>query len=405
MACALNRLLVVDDHPDILDFVSQVAEGVGYTVVKAQSQDEFHALLPGFKPTLVMLDLQMPGGDGVELIRALARQNSKANVVLASGMDQRVLNAAEQLGKSHGLAMAGVMQKPIMLGDLECLLGRYFESRREVTVEQLRRAVDRAELRVHYQPKAKLIEGQWKIDSAEALVRWEHPDYGLIYPDEFIPLAESSGLIAALTDFVLQAGIEQIGAWNKRGLELGLAVNLSPRLVSNLEFPDQLAELAARSNIDNSQLTLEVTETAALSDPAHTLDILTRLRVKKFGLSLDDFGTGFSSVTQLYQMPFSELKIDKSLGLDLQRNVEARTIVRSLVELGHNLGLAVCCEGVETEQSLAFLGSIRCDCAQGYYIARPMVADALLPLVTSWNSARFPALPGRTVRGPGTGIG
>ena len=386
MSSQINRLLVVDDHPDILDFVGQVAEGVGYTVAKAQSPDAFHGILPGFKPTLVMLDLQMPGGDGVELIRALARQNSRANVVLASGMDQRVLNAAEQLGKSHGLAMVGVMQKPIMLGDLECLLGRYYESRREVTVDQLRRAVDRAELRVHYQPKARLVAGAWKIDSAESLVRWEHPEYGLIYPDEFIPLAESSGLIAALTDFVLQAGIEQVGAWNGLGLGLGLSVNLSPRLVTNLEFPDQLAALAALSKVENSQLTLEVTETAALSDPAHTLDILTRLRVKKFGLSLDDFGTGFSSVTQLYQMPFSELKIDKSLGMDLQRNVEARTIVRSLVDLGHNLGLTVCCEGVESAQALAFLGSIGCDYAQGYYIARPMVADALPTLVGSWNA-------------------
>jgi EAL domain-containing protein (putative c-di-GMP-specific phosphodiesterase class I) len=386
MSSQINRLLVVDDHPDILDFVGQVAEGVGYTVAKAHSPDAFRDILPGFKPTLVMLDLQMPGGDGVELIRALARQNSRANVVLASGMDQRVLNAAEQLGKSHGLAMVGVMQKPIMLGDLECLLGRFYESRREVTVDQLRRAVDRAELRVHYQPKARLVAGAWKIDSAESLVRWEHPEYGLIYPDEFIPLAESSGLIAALTDFVLQAGIEQVGVWNSVGLALGLSVNLSPRLVTNLEFPDQLAALAALSKVENSQLTLEVTETAALSDPAHTLDILTRLRVKKFGLSLDDFGTGFSSVTQLYQMPFSELKIDKSLGMDLQRNVEARTIVRSLVDLGHNLGLSVCCEGVESAQSLAFLGSIGCDYAQGYYIARPMVADALPTFVGSWNA-------------------
>jgi EAL domain-containing protein (putative c-di-GMP-specific phosphodiesterase class I) len=387
MALPRNRLLVVDDQPDILDFVAQVAEGVGFAVVKAQSQEAFQAALTQFKPTVVMLDLQMPGCDGVELIRVLARQNSKASVVLASGMDQRVLNAAEQLGKSHGLAMAGVMQKPIMLGDLECLLGRHFESQREVTVEQLGRAVDRAELKVHYQPKARLVDGRWQIESAESLVRWEHPEYGLIYPDEFIPLAESSGLIAALTDYVLQTGIDQIGLWKQQGLELSLAVNLSPRLVANLDFPDQLAELAGRANVDNSRLTLEVTETAALTDPAHTLDILTRLRVKKFGLSLDDFGTGYSSVTQLYQMPFSELKIDKSLGLDLHRNVEARTIVRSLVELGHNLGLSVCCEGVESGAALAFLASIGCDAAQGYYIARPMVAEALPSLVRSWNSA------------------
>src|SRR5258705_12955055 len=254
MASTLNRLLVVDDHPDIHDFVGQVAESVGYTVAKAQSQEEFHALLPGFKPTLVMLDLQMPGGDGIELIRALARQNAKANIVLASGMDQRVLNAAEQLGKSHGLSMAGVMQKPIMLGDLECLLGRYFESRREVTVEQLRRAVDRAELRVHYQPKVRLVDGSWRIDSAESLVRWEHPEYGLIYPDEFIPLAESSGVIAALTDFVLQAGIEQVGAWHNPGLRPGLFGEGPPKLRSHPASPEQAAEHAGRAQRNNARL-------------------------------------------------------------------------------------------------------------------------------------------------------
>ena len=397
MPSSLNRLLVVDDHADILDFVSQVAEDVGYEVARAQSQEEFQAALAGFKPTLVMLDLQMPDTDGIEFIRMLARRNSRANIVLASGMDQRILTAAEQLGKSHGLAMAGVMQKPIMLGDLESLLGHYFETRREVTVEQLGRAVERGELRVHYQPKARLIDRAWRIESAESLVRWEHPEYGLIYPDEFIPLAESSGLIAALTDFVLETGIGQVNAWNRQGLSIGLSVNLSPCLVSNLEFPDQVETLAAGAGVDCSQLTLEVTETAALSDPAHTLDILTRLRVKRFGLALDDFGTGYSSVTQLYQMPFSELKIDKSLGIDLARSVEARTIIRSLVDLGHNLGLAVCCEGVESAQALGFLASIGCDYAQGYYIARPMVPEAFAALVVEWNASDRGLQPERLV--------
>ncbi|NJO13259.1 MAG: EAL domain-containing protein [Gammaproteobacteria bacterium] len=137
----------------------------------------------------------------------------------------------------------------------------------------------------------------------------------------------------------------------------------------------------------NSQLTLEVTETAALEDPARTLDILTRLRVKNIGLSLDDFGTGYSSLTQLYQMPFNEIKIDKSLGMEIQSSREARAIVRSLVDLAHNLELKVCCEGVETLAALEFLQSVGCDFAQGYHIGRPMPAEQLTELARSWNEA------------------
>jgi EAL domain-containing protein (putative c-di-GMP-specific phosphodiesterase class I) len=196
-------------------------------------------------------------------------------------------------------------------------------------------------------------------------------------PDRFIGLAEETGLIGAVTDVVLQTGIRQLAVWHRTGLPLRLSVNLSPRLVRELDFPDRLEAMMASHGLATSCLALEITETAALEDPSRTRDILTRLRVKGFGLSLDDFGTGWSSVTQLYQMPFNELKIDKSLGLELQHSREARTIVRSLVDLAHNLGLEVCTEGVETEAALEFLGSVRCDLAQGYHLGRPMPAEAL----------------------------
>jgi EAL domain-containing protein (putative c-di-GMP-specific phosphodiesterase class I) len=264
-----------------------------------------------------------------------------------------------------------------MLADLEAVLTQYLQVPRAPTADELRRAIDRAQLVVHYQPKCRLSSGEWQVVGVEALIRWQHPEAGLIYPDAFIPLAESTGVIAALTDFVLQEGIRQLGTWRAQGVDLDLSVNLSPHLVRELDFPDRLAELMRAHALDNSRLTLEITETAALEDPARTRDILTRLRVKNFGLSLDDFGTGYSSLTQLYRMPFNELKVDKSLGLELHQSREARTIVRSLVDLAHNLGLKVCTEGVETAAALQFLEVAGSDFVQGYYLGRPVPAEAI----------------------------
>jgi EAL domain-containing protein (putative c-di-GMP-specific phosphodiesterase class I)/ActR/RegA family two-component response regulator len=377
MAADTNRLLVVDDQPDILDFVAQVAESLGWRVATAEGAAPFRDRLREFEPTLVMLDLQMPGTDGVELIRELGRIGTKASILISSGMDQRVLASAEQLGLSYGLKMAGLVQKPIMLADLEAILEQHLASERVPTAPELRRALDRGQLVTHYQPKLQFEDDAWRIYGVEALIRWQHPDLGLVYPDAFIGLAEETGLIAALTDFVLQDGIRQLGTWNAHGVALDLAVNLSPRLVRELDFPDRLAELMREHSVENSRLTLEITETAALEDPARTRDILTRLRVKGFGLSLDDFGTGYSSLTQLYRMPFSEIKIDKSLGMELHSSREARTIARSLIDLAHNLGLKVCTEGVETAAALQFLQAAGADFVQGFHLGRPMPAAAI----------------------------
>jgi EAL domain-containing protein (putative c-di-GMP-specific phosphodiesterase class I) len=376
-----NRLLVVDDQEDILDFVAQVAEGVGWQVSQAGTATVFREQVQSFGPSLIILDLQMPGTDGIELLRWLGRQHVRAPVLISSGMDQRVLTSAEQLALSLGLNVAGVLQKPIMLADLEGLLARHHVTERSIEARDLARAVDRGQLVVHYQPKAARRDGTWQVESVEALLRWQHPDHGLVYPDAFIPLAEEHGLISAITDMVLHEGVRQVGEWQRQGHALNLAVNMSPRLVTDLEFPDRLAELMSGHGVDCGRLTLEITETAALEDPQRTMDILTRLRVKNFGLSLDDFGTGFSSLTQLYRMPFGELKIDKSLGMELGRSREAQTMVRSIVDLAHNLGLKVCAEGIETRQALDYLERVGCDHAQGYYLGRPSVPASIPGLI------------------------
>src|SRR5687768_12714251 len=342
-----NLLLAVDDEADFLELIEQIGRGVGCTVITANTAATFREQLSQREPALILLDLQMPGMDGIEALRYLARQNVTSGILLASGMDQRVLASARQLGESLGLKMLGTLQKPAMLEDIESLLAKHLEPNSRISVEELRRAIDEHELVVHYQPKVVRAANDWHVRSAEALVRWRHPRLGLLYPAEFLPLAEQSGLIIGVTDFVLTDAIRQIGHWRQRGLDLGAAVNLSPKLVQDLEFPDRLSHIFREFEVTPEQLTLEVTEAASLDDPELVMDIFTRLRVKGVGLSLDDFGTGTSSLTQLYKMPFSEVKIDGALTAETMSSKPAATIAKAIIDLAHNLSLTVCAEGIE----------------------------------------------------------
>ncbi len=381
-----NLLLAVDDEQDFLDLIAQVAEGVGYEVMLASSFAAFHEQLARREPSLILLDLQMPGMDGVEILRYLAANHPQPAVLLVSGMDQRVISSARQLGRSLGLNMAGALQKPALLEEIESLLSKHYTRDAVINEAELRRAIDEMEFVAHYQPK--LLRGNygWTIAAAEALVRWQHPVRGIVYPRDFLPLAESTGLITAITDVVLTDAIRQAGHWNSRGLHLGVAVNLSPRLVQDVEFPDRLALLLREYNVAAEQLTLEVTEAASLHDPELVMDIFTQLRVKGVGLSLDDFGTGTSSLTLLYKMPFNELKIDRALICEAPFTRAAAAIVRAIVDLSHTLGLTVCAEGVENESALNFMNDIAFDALQGDAISAAVPASEIEALLPAWQN-------------------
>jgi EAL domain-containing protein (putative c-di-GMP-specific phosphodiesterase class I)/CheY-like chemotaxis protein len=397
MADNVNRLLIVDEESDVTDFVGNVARNVGYTVASAPSGAGFVQLLEAFQPSLIMMELHLPDTDGVELLRSLAARACTANVVLLSSVDERVLNAAHELGVSHGLAMCGTLAKPIPVAELKAKLAAMLHQNPELDADDLRRGIAGGEFVPYYQPKASLVQGGWIIDGVEALARWQHPRLGLVMPNEFIPLAEQTGLIGDLTSTMLEASLRQLRAWQDRGLRLTCAVNLPPSLVTDLRFPDRLAALLAENGVDSSQLVLEITETATIQNPTTTMGILTRLRVKRIGLSLDDFGTGFSSLTQLYQMPFNEMKIDKSLVMNVPHSREANTMVGSLIELGHNLGLKICAEGVENRAALDMLAIMGCDRCQGYFISRAIPAADIASFVNQWNhdnpASAFTALP------------
>ncbi|MFQ5756056.1 MAG: EAL domain-containing protein, partial [Acidiferrobacterales bacterium] len=359
-----------------------VAEENGFDVKIATSTREFRDGYRSFAPTIIILDLVMPQADGIELLRLLARDNCGAQIFVASGVEPKVLATAKRLGEAHGLHMAGVLHKPIMISDLEALFRNVSKVGQATTAEGLGEAIKKGQLVVHYQPKVSLkSEKGPAIESVEALVRWDHPQYGLLAPDEFIPLAEESGLIVRLTDYVVHVVVKQIAQWQHEGLSLSVAVNLATQLLGHLELPDRIAHELGKHKVPGSRLVLEITERAAMANTARTMEILTRFRIKDIGLSLDDFGTGFSSFVELCRMPFNELKIDKSLVIEIGRNEEAKLVVRSIIDLAHNLGLSVCAEGIENQGALHFLDAIGCDKVQGYYISEPLPSAELLRLV------------------------
>jgi diguanylate cyclase (GGDEF)-like protein len=239
-------------------------------------------------------------------------------------------------------------------------------------VGELRGAMARGEFVLHYQPKVVLATGD--VIGFEALVRWEHPELGLLDPDRFVPLAEHTGLIRPLTRHVLGEALRQCRAWGIQGLDVSVAVNLSGRDLLDTRLPEEVESMLARWQIDPPRLELEITEGTILSDPVRTRAILQRLKSLGVGLAIDDFGSGYSSLVYLKRLPLDILKIDKSFVLNMLEDDDDGSIVRSTIDLAHNLGLQVVAEGVETDEARAELASLRCDTAQGYLFSRPLPA-------------------------------
>jgi diguanylate cyclase (GGDEF)-like protein/PAS domain S-box-containing protein len=240
---------------------------------------------------------------------------------------------------------------------------------------ELRQALDRDELVLHYQPKLLLENGT--IPGVEALVRWQHPELGLLGPGEFVPLAEQTGLIKPLTSFVLRTALEQVSAWQQAGYDLSIAVNISERSLLDPDFPDEVARVLRQTGVPPRHLELEITEGTIMADPARAAAVLRSLDGLGVVLSLDDFGTGYSSLSRLRELPISEIKIDRSFSARIETDERDVAIMRSTIELGHNLGCSVVAEGLETAEALQRVTSLGCDTGQGFHIARPLDAAAI----------------------------
>jgi diguanylate cyclase (GGDEF)-like protein len=261
-------------------------------------------------------------------------------------------------------------------------------------IAELRAALaDPVQFVLWYQPKVDMQTGA--LTGVEALVRWQHPRRGLLLPDEFIPAAERTGMIRPLTDLVLSKAVAQSGIWKAAGLRTSIAVNLSTRCLLDPDLPDDVGALLLENGVDGSDLDLEITESAIMADPERAEEILTRLGSLGIGISIDDFGTGYSSMAHLKRLPVQQIKIDKSFVIDLVDNSSDHAIVRSMVELGRNLGLAVVAEGVETERTWGRLAELGCTTAQGYYLSPPLPAEAVLPWLAARRGGRGVEVPAR----------
>jgi diguanylate cyclase (GGDEF)-like protein len=242
-------------------------------------------------------------------------------------------------------------------------------------VGELRSGITRGELELHYQPKVRLSDNT--VVGVEALVRWQHPEHGLMSPDKFIPLAEHTGLIRPLTLQVLATALDQCAAWRANGLELGVAVNLSPRNLMDPDLPRQIKQMLEERGLPPKLLELEITENTIMADPKRAREVLMRLDAMRVWLAVDDFGTGYSSLAYLKQLPVTTLKVDRSFVMSMESDEDDAVIVRSTIALGRELGLRVVAEGVESESALNELRDLSCDFAQGFHLSRPLPAGEL----------------------------
>lgn len=383
-----QTIYIIDDEQQTVDLLAEYAHLLGWKAnVYTEAVKFFEEVESYAEDSIMILDLKMPGMDGIEVMRQMVETGNLLPLILLSGYDTGVLHSAEQLAKAYSLDVIATVTKPFKFSDFKEIVQKQikFERRQRprselsITVSELEEAILQNQLLLHYQPlvdfKSRALVG------VEALVRWQHPKHGLVYPDSFISLAESTGLIDDLTAQVIKQAVTQTVYWKSQKLILQIAINISSGNITSLSLPEQLSRMLKKHHLDPSMLTLEVTENALMGQLTTSLDILTRLRMKGIELSIDDFGTGYSSLSQLYRIPFTELKVDLSFVMNMLHDDDARGIVKTCIMLGHELNMRVVAEGVEDKETFKMLSEMGCDIAQGYYIARPMPADDLMPWV------------------------
>ena len=388
---------MLDDESFMLKLLDRMLRNLDYqNVTSCESGLAALAIVddPAQRPDLILLDINMPGMDGAEFVRHLVEHRFGGAIILVSGEDERVLQSVEKLVRAHQITVLGRLSKPVSPLQLSAVLARWRPAARETAIaaqktygaDELRAAIEQGELLNYYQPKVRVSTGE--VVGVETLVRWRHPTDGLLAPDCFVGVAEQNGLIDAMTRSVMRAAFAQARIWQDAGLVLRVAVNLSMDNLSDLGFLDDVVDLAQRCGVLPQRLVLELTESRLMSDQRAPLEVLTRLRLKRFRLSIDDFGTGNSSLTQLRDIPFDELKIDQSFVHGAFGNETQRAMFDASLGLARQLRMESVAEGVQDRADWDFLRERGCDLAQGYFIARPMPAAYLPAWLADWEKRR-----------------
>jgi EAL domain-containing protein (putative c-di-GMP-specific phosphodiesterase class I)/AmiR/NasT family two-component response regulator len=395
--CSELKILVLDDEPFMLRLLGRILQNLGFSAV-ATADNGLTALAqldsPTTRPELILMDINMPHMDGVEFVRHLVERQFAGGLILVSGEDERVLQSVEKLVRAHQIAVLGRISKPVTPQRLGALIDKWSENRalaarptrRTYVAEELDAAITQGELINHYQPKVSLASGE--LVGVESLVRWVHPVDGMVFPDQFIALAEKSGLIERLTRTVLHNALTQASLWHSTGLPLRVAVNLSMDNLKVLNFLDYVLNLTGLAGVAPQNIVLEITESSLMQDQRVPLEILTRLRLHHFCLSIDDFGTGNSSLSQLRDIPFDELKIDQSFVHGACSNETQRAMFDASLGLAKQLKMESVAEGVEDRADWNFVRERGCDVAQGYFIGKPMSPEAFPAWQADWESRR-----------------
>ena len=387
-AAGCKSVLIVDDDPVILQQMTSMLAmlGVGKLLTARNGLEAIRVMAARDGEIEVLLcDLNMPEMDGVELIREFGKTGFDGGLILMSGADEKVLNTVSKLAGLQGLRVLGQLRKPLTPARIAPLLARSAErpaqkrpafAAPEVSADALREAMAANEFSVWFQPKVD--SSSLHAVGVEALARWKRADGRFVPPDIFITVAEQEGLIGELSQTLVASALTEGARLFDAGFPLKIAVNLSGRWLNDLNLPDFIFAQTQAANLQADDVILEVTETGVMEDLTTALDVLTRLRIKGFGLSIDDFGIGYSSFEQLGRIPFTEMKLDRSFVSMGTQDAAARAILESSMDMARKLGLSTVAEGVETAQDLELVRTIGCDRVQGYLIAKPMPVEDLI---------------------------
>lgn len=396
-------ILLVDDDPFSLLLQKQVLKSIGYDRIGTASRGETALRMLADEPhavDVVMCDLNMPGMDGIEFLQRLDASGFKGSVILISGEGVRIIHTVRKLLGNGRLTVLGALTKPPQRDTLAGLLGLWEPSASlaepavpppVIPPTELHNAIREKQWVLHYQPQVDLATGA--LIGVEALVRWNHPVRGLVFPDSFIHLAEECGAIDALTDWVMDEAMGQLARWLGDGMKLRMSINVAMDNLLQPDFARKVGDIARKHAVPAHNVTLEITESRLISGKPTPLENLVRLRLQRFLLSIDDFGTGHSSLAQLRDVPFSELKVDRGFVQNARHNQIIRPILEASVEVAKRLDMESMAEGLETEEDWFLLRSIGCKMGQGYFIARPMPADRLPEWRAAW-ALRLSALTG-----------